>query len=278
MDWIRFAIYAAVALWAAFGLQLLLRQRQLVFQPGDHSLALPDRLLQRSEQITLRAPGVSITGWFLRASNRTGAGDQAYLFLPGAIGNVSHEIVSLEFLLSTGVDVFTIDYPGYGFSAGRPSERSLGTAVKLAFRYLIEQRGIPSERVVVVGRSLGSVLALQLTAQERVAGLVLHSAFTSISEVAARRYPLFPARLLCFIRFDARSAAKRVHAPTLFVHGRDDHQIPMALGHCCFKLVPSPKLFVQTPGGHSGSSWTLDAAVRKGLREVWSGEARNWPC
>jgi pimeloyl-ACP methyl ester carboxylesterase len=278
MDWIHAGLYAALAAWAGFGIQLLVRQRRLVFQPGSHSLVLPPRILKCCERVTLPASSATIEGWFMHAGERTASSDQAYLFLPGAIGTVSHEVASLEFLLSTGIDVFTIDYPGYGSSRGTPSERSLVEAANLAFRYLVDERGIPPERVVVVGRSLGSVLALRLAAQERVAGLVLHSAFISISDVAAQRYPLFPSRLLCFIRFDARKAAQRVHSPVLFVHGRDDDHIPEALGRCCFELVPTPKLFLQTAGGHAGGSWTLDSAVRKGLRDVWTGEARNWPC
>jgi uncharacterized protein len=278
MDLIQSGIYALAGGWAGFGLQLLVRQRRLVFQPGDRSLTLPARTVQRSEPVTLQGARATINGWFLHAPERQAAADRAYLFLPGAIGNVSHEFGSLEFLLSTGVDVLTIDYPGYGRSTGKPSERSLNEAALLAFRHLVDERRILPERVVVVGRSLGSVLAMRLAARERVAGLVLHSAFASICDVAAERYPLFPSRLLCFIRFDARKAAKEVHSPVLFVHGRDDERIPESLGRGCFDLVCTPKRFIQTSGGHAGIGWTLDSTVRQRLNEVWTGEAGNWPC
>src|SRR5437868_1022011 len=125
MSWLQAGVYVALGGWAAWGLLLLLSQRRLVFQPGNHSLTLPSRLLRRSEQVALTTSSGKITGWFLHASEHDTPSEQAYLFLPGSIGNVSHEVVSLEFLLSTGIDVFTIDYPGYGQSGGRPSERAL---------------------------------------------------------------------------------------------------------------------------------------------------------
>jgi hypothetical protein len=276
----RGILYAAGLALAIFGMQLFVRQRWLVFRPSSQMLPVSYGLAKAVEAVTLETPAGTLRGWWVRRPNggpaqRGGAPRTVYL-LPGAVGNISHDAESIAFLFSMGASVLAIDYPGYGESTGRPSEKSFNMAADAGWNYLTTRLAARPEQTLLVGRSLGSVLALGLAARQQVRGLVIHGAFTSLPDVAAAHYPFLPARILCFIRFPAQAAARSLRCPVLFVHGRDDRVVPLSLGRRCYDVVSTPKQLIVVPGGHGGASWTLDPAVRQAMEGLWSGQVQGW--
>jgi hypothetical protein len=82
--------------------------------------------------------------------------------------------------------------------------------------------------MVVVGRSLGSGVAVYLASQRPVARLVLVTPYDSLVDVAARHYPYFPVRWLLLDKFESSKYAKQVTAPTLVIAAEHDEIIPRA--------------------------------------------------
>jgi pimeloyl-ACP methyl ester carboxylesterase len=261
----------------AFGGFVFLRQRRFVFRPSPHMLPLPYELAGLTRVVSIPSTAGTLRGWWATAAGSARERvDGAILFFPGAFGNLSHDVESIAFLARTGASVLAVDYPGYGQSDGKPSERALYAAAEATWSYLTDDLAVDPRRVVFVGRSLGSILAMRMAANVGAKGLVVHSAFPSIPHVAAKRYPFFPVRPFCFIRFDARVHAGRVRCPTLFVHGRDDRWVPCELARRCYRAIRAPKRFALVPEGHRGAAWTKVPAVREALDQLWSGESEAW--
>jgi len=152
----------------------------------------------------------------------------------------------LEALHDTGFAVLAFDYRGYGRSGGQASEKNVYADTRAVLAFAQARFGLKPDRIIVVGRSVGSGPAVELAARERVAGLTLISPFTSAFRVLTR------VKLLPFDRFDNLSKIGRVRAPILIFHGTRDEVIPFAHGQKLFAAAPEPKRAVWVEGaGHN---------------------------
>jgi fermentation-respiration switch protein FrsA (DUF1100 family) len=229
-----------VMVWAMQGCMIHIPSRNLVATPADIGLGYEDLTLTTVDDEKLHA-------WFVPAVEARGT----LLFFHGNAGNISHSLHSLEIFHELGLDVLIIDYRGYGQSTGRPSERGLYRDADAALLYLVEERGIPRERIVVFGRSLGGAVAANLASRERVGALILESVFTSVPDIGSELYPFLPVRLLVRYRYDTPKALETVNAPVLVIHSQDDEIIPYAHGRAIYEAAPEPRRFLDIQGDHN---------------------------
>ena len=147
-------------------------------------------------------------------------------------------------LHAAGFAVFAADYPGYGRSTGEPSEGSVNASTRLARDFLRRELGVPAERTILYGRSLGGGPAVQAATEERVGGLVLQSAFMSVHRVLTR-WSLLP-----FDQFRNLAKIPGVACPVLVMHGGRDEVIAFAHGEALFAAAPEPKQKLWVPAAH----------------------------
>jgi uncharacterized protein len=238
--------------FAIFGLRLFVLQSRLVFRPSRELLGTPQNCGYAFDSVVLKiAGGVCVRGWWIPGSGAR----KAILYFPGSIGNMSCELTTLVWLANTGAQVMTIDYPGFGQSDGRPNESGCYQAAEAAWRYAVEQRAIAPADILIFGRSLGVAIAARVAARNPCGGLVIHSGIASVPAVAARRYPVFPVYLFCYIRFNTLKYVPRCDCPILVMHSRTDRVIPISHGERILRAASSPKRFVLIPGDHYTNDW-----------------------
>ena len=108
--------------------------------------------------------------------------------------------------------------------------------------------GVSPERIVALGESLGSGVAVALAARHKIGALVLDSPYSSIADVAAATYWFVPVRALLRDPFHNDLLIGSVTAPTLIVHGTKDLVVPIRFGEKLFALANSPKEFWRVEG------------------------------
>ena len=196
--------------------------------------------------------GLRLHGWRCRPAHAEGiTGDMVLLWFHGNAGNLSHRSDLMFRLAMTPAQVFIVDYRGYGRSEGKPSERGLYLDARAAWRYLVEERRVPPNRIVLFGKSLGGAVAIDLATEVEPAGLIVQSAFTSIPDMAARHFPFVP-RALLRTRMDSLSKIGDVEVPKLFIHSDADEVAPYELGRRLYEAAPKPKRFYTVEGaGHN---------------------------
>lgn len=210
---------AALAAFAYVALCVLLfvAQRSMIYYPQPRGPAVPGTTtlaLERDDGVR-----VEVT---LRPRSR---GAPAVLYFGGNAETVTWSLPELDAAFPDHA-LYLMHYRGYGGSGGKPSEAALvGDAIALHERVRSEHRG---GDIVVVGRSLGSGVAVQLAARRPrdVARLVLVTPYDSLVALAARFYPIFPVRWLLLDRYDSARHAPAVTAPTLVVAAEHDEVIP----------------------------------------------------
>jgi fermentation-respiration switch protein FrsA (DUF1100 family) len=150
-------------------------------------------------------------------------------------------------MAEAGMGLLAIEYRGYASSTGSPSEHGLKLDGEAAYAAAIAW-GVAPERIVALGESLGSGVAVALAARHKVGALVLDSPYSSIADVAAAAYWFVPVRALLRDPFHNDLLIGLVQAPTLIVHGTKDVVVPIRFGEKLFALANPPKEFWRVEG------------------------------
>ena len=257
--------------FALYGLTVFALQRWIIFKPSRQFIGVPSELRLPYENILLTtASGVSIRGWCLEPPDSR----KFILFFAGSIGNISHELSTIAFLGSLGAAVAIVDYPGFGRSGGHPSERGCYEAAQAIWNYAVTMRRRKPQDIVLFGRSLGAAVAAWLASRCSCSALICHSGFTSIPDVAARNYPLLPARYFCYFRFNTSENLHRCSCPVLLLHSETDTVIPFRHGLQLFETALEPKQLLRLCGTHYGNEWQVTPALRQALLAFLAGEER----
>jgi hypothetical protein len=252
---LAFLAFAAI-LYVGLALVLYLLQGRMVFLPhlpGRALDATPEAIgLDYEDAVIETADGERLHGWFVPADAARGT----LLFFHGNAGNISHRLDSLAIFNRLGLDVLMVDYRGYGQSSGEPSEAGTYRDARAAWDWLVA-RGVPPDRIVVFGRSLGGAIGAWLAGQADVspAGLIVESSFTSGADMARRLYPWLPARLITRLKYPVRDHLAAATSPVLVIHSRDDEIIPFDMGRALFDAAPEPKTFFELRGDHNAGFW-----------------------
>jgi hypothetical protein len=253
-----------------------LLERMFVYFPireveGDPSLAG----LAFEDLSLVTEDGLKIHGWFVpyHGSRRT------FLILHGNAGNIGHRLPLIQILHELEAHVLIIDYRGYGKSQGRPFEEGLYRDARAAAAWWLRRFSGPDQRLIVIGKSLGGPVAIDLARHIPVSGLILQSTFTSAWDMAKTLFPIGLLQPFTGVRLDSAGKIGAVTCPKLFIHGSRDEIVPIRLGRKLFDAAPEPKEFLEVPGaGHNDLIWVAGAeysrVIRKFLDKVDSRRAR----
>lgn len=233
-------------------------EREVTGNPAEVNLAYRDVSLATED-------GETIAGWFVPAADEASA--PVVLFFHGNAGNMGDRLMSLETFHALGLSVLIIDYRGYGRSTGKPTEKGTRLDALAAWEYVTGELGVPPERIIVFGRSLGGGVAVSLAVQHTPALLVLESTFSSAMDMGHRMFPWLPVRLLCRNRYDSVTAIGSVSCPVLVAHGPSDTTIPFEQGRRVYEAANEPKQFVSLRGDHNDGGMDVDKAYQAVLRQ-----------
>jgi fermentation-respiration switch protein FrsA (DUF1100 family) len=179
------------------------------------------------------------------------------IFFHGNAGNISNVGWVGESLAAHGFDVLLFDYRGYGRSEGAiTDERDMYADADAAYKYVVDQRGIASERVILYGHSLGTTAVVDLASRERCSAIILESGLSSASDMASTMLPWVPGWLhaLGKNRFESARKLARVYCPVLVTHGEPDNVVPTQQGRALFSAAREPKKLMIFPGADHGVS------------------------
>jgi hypothetical protein len=248
-----------------FGMLILLfiMQSKLVYFPSKEIVCTPKDLRLEYEDVTLNTPdGLKLNAWFVPAKSPTGT----VIFCHGNGGNICYSLDVAEVLNKFNLNVLLFDYRGYGKSEGSPSENGTYTDAETAYQWLIKDKKIPENSIIIMGRSLGAAIAANLAKNHKPRMLILESGFSSTPDVAAKQYPIFPVRLLCRYKYKTAEYVKDVKCPLLIVHSPEDEIIPYPNAKRIFSSANEPKEFLEIRGSHNEGYSDSGDLYTNGLR------------
>jgi pimeloyl-ACP methyl ester carboxylesterase len=190
---------------------LYLTQRNLLFFPVPRADTTAPTLALKSD-----------VGDVL-VSTRVIEGTYALVYFGGNAEDVSQTVPDLAVAYPDRA-IYALHYRGYGGSAGSPGQDGI-VADALALFDLVQAT---HDDLLVVGRSLGSGVAVQLAAARPVTRLALVTPYDSLVDVGAAHYPMFPVRWMMKDPFDSAAIAPRLDVPTTIIAAERDQVVPPA--------------------------------------------------
>lgn len=174
------------------------------------------------------------------------------LYSHGNAEDIGQNDFVFERFYDQGFSVLGYDYRGYGLSEGKPSGKNAYQDAEAAYAYLTEQAGVPANKIIPMGRSIGGTFAVWIASEKPVAGLILQNAFTSAYRVLTR-LPIIP-----FDKFKNLGKVKKLNCPILIMYGTEDKIVKPWHGRALYKAANEPKSFLEAEGiGHNDDMATM---------------------
>ncbi len=251
-----------IIILALFVIYLRYIEKRSLFYPAREIEYLPGELGMDFEDVFFKTPdNLKLNGWFVPTK------DAAYtiLFCHGNAGNISHRLEKIKFFQGLGCNIFIFDYRGYGRSKGAPSEKGLYNDAQGAYNFLLSRK-IHPEQIIGYGESIGGAVIIDLASKNRLAALIIDSAFSNSKDMVNILYPFLPYWLLSS-RWDSLNKIRTITAPKLIIHSINDEIVPYKLSRKLFESAPHPKEFLQTRGGHNSSFFESEQVLREKISD-----------
>lgn len=201
-----------VALYLALCAALFVFQRSLIYFPRPAAVEAADARLK------LSMPDADV--W---VTTRARAGPRAVIYFGGNAEDVSRNLPGFAEAFPDDA-LYFLHYRGFGGSGGSPSEEAIAKDALALF----DQVYASHPQIAVVGRSLGSGVAVRLASQRPVQQLILVTPYNSLEEIAEQHYPWLPVKWLLRDRFESGKYAAHIRVPTLLLAASDDEVIARA--------------------------------------------------
>ncbi len=229
MDTLIILIKVLVSAYAALLVLAYFYQDGLIFLPqqlsGLELQAIASRHAQ-AEQVHLPADdGVTLHGWFLGAGGTQASRAPLLVYYGGNAEEVSWLLG--EAGRFAGYSLLLMNYRGYGGSSGKPGESVLYADALRVFDYAASRADVDARRIVIMGRSLGTAMAVRVAARRAVRAVLLVSPYDSMVELGRRHHAYLPVSLLLRHRFDASADAPKAKAPLQVLVASRDSIVPL---------------------------------------------------
>lgn len=248
----KLAIVGAIA-YIILCLAIFKWQNRLIFLPTQELALTPKDLDLVYDEVWLPIPdaknGDRLHGWWIEAAQKPIA---TLLLLHGNGENIGQNLNRALVFHQLGFQILLIDYRGYGRSEGKfPQEAQVYEDVELAFQYLVTQRQIAPQDIIVYGHSLGGAIAINLAQNHRdIAGLIIESSFTSMRAMAdflGGVYNFLPIDWILHQYFDSMQKLPSLSMPILYIHGTLDKTVPYEMSKTLYEATQAPKKLLIVP-------------------------------
>jgi pimeloyl-ACP methyl ester carboxylesterase len=209
---LMYIVLIITVLYLALCLALFIFQRNLIYFPQPAAIDAPET------QLTL-----SVADAQVNVTVRPHDGPNALIYFGGNAEDVSRNLPEFSRVFPDHA-LYLLHYRGFGGSTGSPSEEAIAQDALTLFDKVYNSH----PNIAVVGRSLGSGVAVRLASQRPAARLILITPYDSLEDIAVRQYPIFPVKWLLKDKFESWKYAAHITIPTLLLAAEQDEVIPRA--------------------------------------------------
>jgi len=214
---------------------------QPTFTNKDHTPVVLDYTIE-SVELDNKTKSHKITGWFLKPT--TNRPTITLLLLHGNDGNILTEYLAAATLAKHGMQVFVIDYSGYGFSEGKATWRNVYNDAGTALQYLHSREDVHGTKLAIYGQSYGGYTAVSVAKKyaQLTDGLITEGAFTNRKAIGAKFSGLgIIAKAAISEHHSAVKAIARYHKPVLIIQSDEDEAIPVSMAQKLYRHANAPK-------------------------------------
>ena len=210
-------IISALTIYFLYGLILFIFQRKILFNRTGIPKKPRDYELNNIKELKIKTfDGVNLLAWYSKPK----LNQPLLVYFHGNsfdIGERSHKI---KRYIDIGWGVLLLAWRGYSGNKGRPSEKNLYIDGESTIKWVNENLNYDYKDLIIYGESLGSGVAVELGMRYKFKSIILEAPFTSITEVAKKRYIIYPVKNLLLDKFDNYSKINKILSPILIISGK----------------------------------------------------------
>ena len=198
-------------------------QRRILFNTSGHPGAPRDYNLFSTQEIYIPTKdNISLLSWLNIGSNKL----PLLVYFHGNSFHIGDRAQRIQKYIDKNWNVLIVSYRGFGGNKGVPTEKNLYADGESVLKWISNNTKFKHNQIVVYGESLGSGVAVELGTKYNFLSVVLEAPFTSITDIAKKRYKIYPIKLLLKDKFDNLSKIDKIKSPLLIISGKKDEIVP----------------------------------------------------
>ena len=219
MNYIFFLLF----LYIFFGFLLYILQRRIIFNKCDKPKPPENYGLENIREVNIITEvKISLLAWFFKGrSNKP-----ILVYFHGNSFDIGERAYRIKKYNDAGFSTLIVGWRGYSGNQGVPTENNLYLDGRATIKWILNNTKFNMEDIINYGESLGSGVAVDLNLKYNFLCTVLEAPFTSIADVANKRYKIYPTKLLVKDKFDNLSKIDQIKSPLLIISGTKDEIVP----------------------------------------------------
>ena len=261
-------LISAIIIYLFFGLILFIFQRKILFNKSGKPKKPKDYGLENVEELLIStSDGEKLLAWY----SKPNANKPILLYFHGNSFDIGERASRIEKYIKEGWGVVLLAWRGYSGNYGKPTEKNLYIDGEAAIKWINDNLNYDYNQIIIYGESLGSGVAVELGTRYKFKSIILEAPFTSITDIASRRYFIYPVKYLIFDHFDNYSKINKIFSPLLIISGKKDEIVPHFHSKKLFDKAKHPKenLFIDEAIHNNLYDFNIDKNVINFSTKIW---------
>ena len=247
-------------IYILFGIIIFLFQRKILFNTsGKPKKPNYYKLYNIKEINILTSDGVNLLAWYSKPKNN----QPLLIYFHGNSLDIGERADRINRYIKCGWGVFLLAWRGYSGNVGKPTEKNLYIDGKSAIEWISKNLNYNYKQMILYGESLGSGVAVELGTRHKFKSIILEAPFTSIPDIAQKKYKIYPTKKLVLDKFDNYSKIDKILSPILIISGKKDEVVPHSHSKKLFLKANHPKknLFIDEAMHNNLYDYNIDKEV-----------------
>ena len=216
-------IFFLVFLYIFFGFLLFMFQRKIIFNKSGKPKDPEYYNLGKTKEIFIKTSDkISLLAWYHEGDKNM----PILVYFHGNSFDIGERAYRIKRYNDAGFSTLLVSWRGFSGNDGNPTEENLYLDGNATIDWVLKNTKFKIEDIVNYGESLGSGVAVELNLKYEFLCTVLEAPFTSIADVANKRYKIYPTKYLVKDKFDNLSKIDQIKSPILIISGLRDEVVP----------------------------------------------------
>jgi uncharacterized protein len=261
-------IFFIVFLYIFFGFLLFIFQRRIIFNKSGKPKAPEHYSLIKTKEIYIKTvDNISLLAWFHEGYKNK----PILIYFHGNSFDIGERAYRIKRYNDAGFSTLIVAWRGFSGNEGNPTEKNLYLDGKATIDWVLKNTKFNIKDIINYGESLGSGIAVELNLKYNFLCTVLEAPFTSIADVANKRYKIYPTKYLVKDKFDNLSKIDQIKSPCLIISGLRDEVVPHLHSNLLFNKANNPKksLFIDEAMHNNLYDFGIEKSVINFTLNIW---------
>ena len=216
-------IFSGILLYFFLGILLFIFQRRILFNKSGHPGDPRDYNLKNISEIYITTnDNIDLLSWHYYGNKNL----PLIVYFQGNSFHIGDRAHRIEKYINQNWSVILVSWRGFGGNKGSPSEQNFYKDGEAVFNWIIRNTDYKLNQTIIYGESLGTGVAVEFGTRFKFLSVVLEAPFTSIEDIAKKRYKIFPTKYLVKDKFDNYRKIDSLKSPLLIISGKKDEIVP----------------------------------------------------